>query len=110
MGAPNRDRALEPVARKPHSPVFDSAALSTDMARALAPRSNDCTKKNGRTHMKFVSAIIALIASASTALAADLPRRVETRAPAMVAAPAFNWTGLYLGAHVGGTFAADDFF
>ena len=35
---------------------------------------------------------------------------VETRAPAMVAAPAFNWSGLYLGAHVGGTFAADNVF
>ena len=60
--------------------------------------------------MKLASAIIALLASASTALAADLPRRVETRAPAMVAAPAFNWSGLYLGAHVGGTFAADNVF
>ena len=59
--------------------------------------------------MKLASAIIALLASASTALAADLPRRVETRAPAMVA-PAFNWNGLYLGAHVGGTFAADNVF
>ena len=60
--------------------------------------------------MKLWSAIIALLASASTALAADLPRRVETTAPAMVAAPAFNWSGLYLGAHVGGTFAADNVF
>jgi outer membrane immunogenic protein len=60
--------------------------------------------------MKLGSAIIALLASASTALAADLPRRVETRAPAMVAAPVFNWSGLYLGGHVGGTFAADDIF
>ena len=28
----------------------------------------------------------------------------------MVAAPVFNWSGLYLGAHVGGTFAADNVF
>ena len=60
--------------------------------------------------MKLWSAVIALLASASTALAADLPRRVEPMAPAMVAAPAFNWSGLYLGAHVGGTFAADNVF
>ena len=25
----------------------------------------------------------------------------------MVAAPAYNWTGLYLGAHFGGAFAGD---
>jgi outer membrane immunogenic protein len=59
--------------------------------------------------MKLAPAILALLASASTALAADLPPRAETR-PTMVAAPAFNWTGLYLGAHLGGTFAADDIF
>ena len=59
--------------------------------------------------MKIRSIILALIGSASTAVAADLPRRVETRTPAMVAAPAFNWSGFYLGAHVGGAFAGDSF-
>jgi outer membrane immunogenic protein len=60
--------------------------------------------------MKFRSAILALLASATGAAAADLPRQTYTRAPAMVAAPAYNWSGLYLGAHFGGAFAGDDFF
>src|SRR5262249_51067999 len=33
----------------------------------------------------------------TSAMAADLP----VKAPAMIAAPAFSWTGFYIGAHVG---------
>jgi outer membrane immunogenic protein len=42
-------------------------------------------------------------------LAADIPARTEYRAPAMVATPAFTWTGCYVGANVGGAFARDKY-
>jgi outer membrane immunogenic protein len=35
------------------------------------------------------------------AVAADLPARMPTKAPAPYVAPAFSWTGFYIGAHVG---------
>lgn len=41
-----------------------------------------------------------LLWAASAASAADLPARVYTKAPAVVA-PLYNWTGFYLGAHAG---------
>jgi outer membrane immunogenic protein len=44
------------------------------------------------------------MALAGTAGAADLPRRAEmpAKAPAYLAAPIYNWTGLYLGLNGGG--------
>jgi outer membrane immunogenic protein len=39
------------------------------------------------------------------AAAADLPARMYSKAPPMVAA--FSWTGCYIGAHVGGAFSED---
>jgi outer membrane immunogenic protein len=39
--------------------------------------------------------------------AADLPVKARPAAPV---ASAYNWTGIYLGAHVGGAFAGSDFF
>ena len=105
----HRPMPVEPaVAKWPHVVIF----AKTEVANTLAFHSNGCTKEQSEEDlaMKPWSTIIALLASASTALAADLPRRVEPMAPAMVAAPAFNWSGLYLGAHVGGTFAADNVF
>jgi outer membrane immunogenic protein len=52
----------------------------------------------------LASAALALIAVASQASAADLAARPYTKAPAMVAAPIYNWTGFYFGGHVGGAF------
>jgi outer membrane immunogenic protein len=37
----------------------------------------------------------------ANALAADLPARSYTKAPVVVADPAYNWTGFYVGAHLG---------
>jgi outer membrane immunogenic protein len=51
-------------------------------------------------------AVISL-GAAMPAYAADLP----VKAPMMSApAPGYSWTGLYIGAHVGGAFAGSDFF
>jgi outer membrane immunogenic protein len=46
-------------------------------------------------------AAVAVMVVASNAFAADLPRRAAPSAPLVAAAPAFTWTGFYVGAHAG---------
>ena len=58
---------------------------------------------------KFLLATVALIALGAPALAADLAARPYTKAPPMVA-PIYNWTGFYIGGHVGGAFGNDNSF
>jgi outer membrane immunogenic protein len=53
----------------------------------------------------------ALALSALPAVAADIPPRTYTKAPPPVySAPAliYNWTGFYIGGHLGGAFAGND--
>jgi outer membrane immunogenic protein len=59
---------------------------------------------------KILLGTVALIALGATApaLAADLAARPYTKAPAYVPAPIYNWTGFYIGGHVGGAFTGDD--
>ncbi|MCR6733383.1 MAG: outer membrane beta-barrel protein [Afipia sp.] len=60
--------------------------------------------------MRIRSALLALSAAllASTAsFAADLPARTYTKAP-IYAAPIYNWTGIYVGAHIGAAFGGDN--
>src|SRR5450432_3514096 len=55
---------------------------------------------------KFLLGTVALVALGATvpALAADLAARpAYTKAPAYMA-PIYNWTGFYIGGHVGGAF------
>jgi outer membrane immunogenic protein len=48
----------------------------------------------------------ALIAFAAPAFAADIPPRTYTKAPAYTAPQVvYNWTGFYVGGHLGGAFA-----
>jgi outer membrane immunogenic protein len=57
----------------------------------------------------FSAAALAL--SALPAVAADIPPRTYTKAPPPVySAPAliYNWTGFYIGGHLGGAFAGND--
>jgi outer membrane immunogenic protein len=60
---------------------------------------------------KFLLATVAFVALGATvpALAADLPARTRTytKAPAY-AAPIYNWTGFYIGGHIGGAFAGSN--
>ena len=60
---------------------------------------------------KFLLATVALVALGATvpALAADLPARYApyTKAP-VYAAPLYNWTGFYIGGHLGGGFGGDN--
>jgi outer membrane immunogenic protein len=51
------------------------------------------------------SAIAAVAALSTSAFAADLPARPYTKAPAYTApAVVYNWTGFYIGGHLGGAF------
>src|SRR6478752_7106251 len=55
---------------------------------------------------KLLLATVALVALGATApaLAADLAARPYTKAPPPIAAPIYNWTGFYIGGHVGAAF------
>ncbi len=53
-------------------------------------------------------ATVALLMIGSPASAADLAARPYTKAPAYEASPIYNWTGLYIGGHVGGAFGGDN--
>src|SRR3954452_8026153 len=51
----------------------------------------------------------AIVAFAAPAFAADMPPRTYSQAPPFTAPQAiYNWTGFYIGGHVGGGFAGDN--
>jgi len=51
---------------------------------------------------------VALLAlGTASAFAADLQPRTYTKAPAYVPAPIYNWTGFYIGGHIGGEFSSN---
>ncbi|HEY0219777.1 MAG TPA: outer membrane protein [Afipia sp.] len=58
---------------------------------------------------KFLLGTVAILALGSTSvLAADLPARTYTKAAPAYVAPIYNWSGFYIGAHVGGAFGGDN--
>lgn len=58
---------------------------------------------------KMLLASAALIALGTSALAADMRAPVYTKAqPVAAPVPLYNWTGLYLGGHIGGSFRGND--
>ena len=58
---------------------------------------------------KFLLATVALSAlAAAPAVAADLAARPYTKAPAMIPAPIYNWTGFYIGGNAGYGFSDRD--
>ncbi len=57
---------------------------------------------------KILLASVALVAFASAASAADLPSRVVKPAPYIPVAPAFTWTGFYVGVNAGYAFSNSD--
>jgi outer membrane immunogenic protein len=61
---------------------------------------------NGELNMKkILLGAVASIVLAAPAFAADLPARPYTKAPVYKAPEAiYNWTGFYLGGHIGGAF------
>ena len=58
---------------------------------------------------KLLLAIVGSVALgvAAPALAADMPVKAAPPAPV---APIYNWTGFYIGAHVGGAWSDTDWF
>src|ERR1700738_4625410 len=65
-----------------------------------------------RLMKKFLLGTVALVALGATvpALAADLAARpAYTKAPAYVQ-PIYNWTGFYIGGHIGGAFDGNNGF
>ena len=75
----------------------------------MAP-TNGASDKVWRQHMKkILLGTVALVAlGAAPALAADLAARPYTKAPAYAPAPVYNWTGFYIGGHIGGAFSGDN--
>jgi outer membrane immunogenic protein len=65
---------------------------------------------NGEPLMKkALLGAAAIIAFAAPAFAADLPARPYTKAPAYTAPQViYNWTGFYIGGHLGGAFAGNN--
>jgi outer membrane immunogenic protein len=59
---------------------------------------------------KLLLATVALVALGAPALAADLAARPYTKAPPIAAAPIYNWTGFYIGGHIGAAFNNNDTF
>ena len=57
----------------------------------------------------FLLATVAFATLVSTASAADMAARPYTKAPPMVeASPIYNWTGFYIGGHIGGAFGGNN--
>src|SRR5260221_14742471 len=50
---------------------------------------------------KFGSGTAIVLATCSAALAADLPPSLPVKAPVLYVATAYDWNGLYVGAHAG---------
>jgi len=65
---------------------------------------------NGEPLMKkLLLGAAAFIAFAAPAFAADMPARTYTKAPAYTAPEVvYNWTGFYIGGHLGGAFAGNN--
>ena len=61
---------------------------------------------------KILLGTVALVAlgMSTSAFAADLRGRTYTKAPPPPPAPIYNWTGFYLGAHIGAAFGNDTVF
>lgn len=50
---------------------------------------------------------LVVLGMAGSASAADLAARPDTQAPANIQPQVYNWTGFYIGGHVGGNFLGD---
>src|SRR5437588_12525200 len=58
---------------------------------------------------RFLLGAAAFLRLAAPSLAADMPARTYTKAPAYTAPQVvYNWTGFYIGGHVGGAFAGNN--
>src|ERR1700756_5377092 len=58
---------------------------------------------------RICAAVLGLLAASGSAFAADLPALVY-KVPVAAPVPAYSWTGLYVGGHLGGAWANNDWF
>ncbi len=58
---------------------------------------------------RICAAVLGHLAASGCAFAADLPALVS-KAPVAAPAPAYGWSGLYVGGHLGGAWANNDWF
>jgi outer membrane immunogenic protein len=58
---------------------------------------------------KLLLSAAAIVAFAAPALAADLPARTYSKAPAVVVDPTYNWSGFYIGGNLGGAWGRSDY-
>jgi outer membrane immunogenic protein len=56
----------------------------------------------------LMTVAIATMAGLTGVNAADLPARTYSKAPPPIVAPAYSWTGFYVGVNIGGVWAKDD--
>ena len=67
------------------------------------------TINKGSKMKKFLLSTATLVVLAAPAFAADMQPRTYAKAPAYTAPEAvYNWTGFYVGGHVGGAFGGDN--
>ena len=59
--------------------------------------------------LHFATAALIAFGATAPALAADLGAHPYSKAPAY-AAPIYNWTGFYVGGHLGGAFSGSNSF
>ena len=60
-----------------------------------------------RTMKRILGAALGMIATSGGAFAADMP---VYKAPVSTPAPAYSWSGLYVGGHIGGAWSNNDWF
>jgi len=77
------------------------ASLQLSFNRISAIERSQIIRALGFDMKKLLLAGTALVASAGIAFAADLPIRQSPPPAPYIAAPAFTWTGFYIGAHAG---------
>src|SRR5579883_211172 len=62
-------------------------------------------RKQGVNMKRFTIVAALAFGTAAPALAADLPARTYTKAPAMIPSPIYDWSGFYIGINGGGGFS-----
>jgi high affinity Mn2+ porin len=81
--------------------LFDARSLGSKCDGMAGVRSTKPTHRFARGAASLAPIVIGLLALASPAAAADLPTSAPVKAPAPETSPAYDWSGWYVGAHVG---------
>jgi outer membrane immunogenic protein len=100
-----QNAAVAPVSQSENKPVRHCREATKLTPRCLI---DVTTTVMGNIMKKLLLATAAMMVFAAPAFAADLAARPYTKAPPYTPPEAvYNWTGFYIGGHVGGAFAGD---